>query len=201
MIWAISILLATLLMWLILKDAENYERQAQDSAHRHEEPTNQVVVSSPDEQYTEEKNHRAKESAHWTHERRHNKWVTIFSALAAGAASIAAFAAIGAYVQTQRQAKAAEDQVDVAKDTEYFQSRANISAKVRTTRFCWSLMNSFSLENIAPERLNHALCNQGNCADNVCTVEYGAIEPPEIISEQCRTPAIPLPLVPWPNSK
>ncbi len=83
------------------------------------------VAPEMDEE-SDQKYHRSEERSHWAHEHAHNKRVACLSAIAAGAAFVAAVAAVGAYIQTKRQAEAAETQIGVAKDTEQRQLRAYI---------------------------------------------------------------------------
>jgi hypothetical protein len=108
---------------VILYDAEHEEGQSKKGAeHNHEGAPS--ALSTPEEDNARQEKHRAAERAHWAHERFHNKIVTGFSAAAAGAAIVAAIIAGWAYIQTKRQADAAEEQTRVARNAAIVANRA-----------------------------------------------------------------------------
>jgi hypothetical protein len=95
---------------LILHDAMRHEERDERGAdHNHGDTPSTIAASESDEQ----QKHRAAEREHWDHERRHSRKVRIFTAVAAGAAVVAAVVAYGAYRETRRQADAAVDQLAI----------------------------------------------------------------------------------------
>jgi uncharacterized protein (DUF2062 family) len=116
-LWVIITVLWALALWLIVHDAITYPMKENRNL---DQPT-------PDMERSDEENHRNAERLFWNHQRTHNRWVTIFSALAAVAAVAAAIVAVLAYSEVLRQANAAWEQVRISRETEYRQLRAFIA--------------------------------------------------------------------------
>jgi hypothetical protein len=109
-IWILISIGWLFLLGLVLHDAEHDEGQAKKGAEQNhcEAP---LALVAPEKEYARQDEHRAAERNHWTHERRHNRNVAALSAIAGGAAVLAALFAGGAYVEARRQANAAEQSV------------------------------------------------------------------------------------------
>jgi hypothetical protein len=117
-LWAIITILWALALWLNVHDA---------IAYRMKEAHHSLDQRTSEPERSDEENHRNAERLFWNHQRTHNRWVTIFSALAAVAAVAAAVVAILAYSEAWRQANAAWEQVRISRETEYKQLRAFIA--------------------------------------------------------------------------
>jgi hypothetical protein len=75
-------------------------------------------------------NHQAEERRHWRHQRRFNNLSPSVTFLTFLVAIYAAAVAQDAFVQTKRQAKAAEDQIAIAKETAQRQRRAYLTVGI-----------------------------------------------------------------------
>lgn len=107
MIWIVIGIGWLFLLGLVLHDAEHYEGRNKNGANHNQDGVS-TTIAAPRDEHAAQEDHRAAERDFWTHERIHNKWVTLLSAVAAAAAIFAALIAGDAYFETKRQADAAD---------------------------------------------------------------------------------------------
>ena len=88
MIWIVIGIGWLFLLGLVLHDAEHYEGRNKNGANHNQDGVS-TTIAAPRDEHAAQEDHRAAERDFWTHERIHNKWVTLLSAVAAAAAYVA----------------------------------------------------------------------------------------------------------------